>query len=195
MAGNFDRHVTLIFNCGFARRAIWELTPKLRWKNPSNITKRSTEFKDLLCQHEQFGVPQSYFDSRNTKASQFERVCDSIWKIWSKKWHPNNSRQEYEITFATQKWKDLSEEQQQKHTLEKCKACERLHDLQMAFPQGPHYEGEKIISISREEVGSVGKKLGAHKALCEINTAFSEVFNTSFTDSIARCGDADLRKK
>lgn len=112
MAGNFDRHVTLVFNCGFARTEIQELTPKLRWKNPSDITKRSTEFKDLFCQHEQFGVPQSYFDSSNTKAPQFEHDCDSILKIWSKKWHPSNSRQEYETTFVIQKWKDLSEEQQ-----------------------------------------------------------------------------------
>ena len=48
MAGNFNRHVTLTFNCGFARTAIRELTPKLRWKSPNDITKRLTEFKDLL---------------------------------------------------------------------------------------------------------------------------------------------------
>ena len=41
----------------------------------------------------------------------------------------------------------------------------------------------------------MGKKQGARKALCEINASFSEVFNTSFSDSIVRCGDSDLQKK
>lgn len=196
MAGNFNRHVTLILNCGFARTAIRELTPKLRWKNSIDITKRSTEFKNLFHEQEQFGIQQSYFDSSNAKASQFDRDCDAILKIWGKKWHPTNKRQEYETAFAIQKWKDLSAEQKQKHTLEKCKACERrYHDLQMAFPQGPYYDGEKIISINTDELDSVGKKLGACKALHEINASFSEVFKSSFSDSIVRCGDSDLRKK
>ena len=106
MAGNFDRHVTLVFNCGFARTAVRELTPKSRWKNPSDIIKRSTEFQNLFSDLEQFGVQQSYFDPSNTKPSQFERDCNAILKIWSKKWHPSNSRQEYKTTFAIQKWKD-----------------------------------------------------------------------------------------
>ena len=196
MANNFNRHVTLVFNCGFARTAVRELTPKARWKNPSDITKRSIEFKNLFCKYDQFGVEQSYFDPNNTKPSQFKCDCDSILKIWSKKWHPSTTRQEYETTFSIQKWKDMSAEQQQKHTLEKCRAPERCyHKLQMAFPQGPHYEGEKILSINIDELDITGKKQGACKALREINSSFSEVFNTSFTDSIVRCGDSDLRKK
>ena len=96
--------------------------------------------------------------------------------------------QEYETTFGIQKWKDLSAEQKQKHTLEKCKACERRYcNLQITFPQGPHYDGEKIVSINIDELDSVGKKLGARKALHEINASFS--------DSIVRCGDSDLQKK
>ena len=70
------------------------------------------------------------------------------------------------------------------------------HDLQLAFPQGPYYESEKIISINKVELDSVGKKQGARTILSEINASFSEVFNTSFNnDSIVRCGDSDLRKK
>ena len=67
--------------------------------------------------------------------------------------------------------------------------------MQRAFPQGPHYDGEKMITINKEELDSIGKKQGACIALHEMNASFREVFNTSFSESIVKCGNSDLRKK
>ena len=104
MTANFDKHITLNFNCGYARVAVRELTPKGRWKNSTYyITERASKFRDLFGMNEMYVIQPSYFEADDKKLSQFDQDCEKIMQIWSKWWNPDSTRQEYEATFAIQK--------------------------------------------------------------------------------------------
>ena len=106
MASNCQKHITLDFNCGYARTAVRELTPKRRWKSATYATERASKFKDLFGAHEKYGIQQSYFEVSDNKPSQFNQDCEKILQIWSKRWNPSSTRQDYEDTFSIQKWKN-----------------------------------------------------------------------------------------
>jgi hypothetical protein len=58
----------------------------------------------------------------------------------SRKWHPRESKVEFEETFSIQKWKGLLPLQQKEHRIANCKACHNQHSaLQNRIPQGPYY--------------------------------------------------------
>ena len=194
MASNCVRYVTLDFNCGFARTAVRQLTPKIHGTKIFDKQKRAEEFKQLFSACPEYGFPDSYFDDdSNAHGSLFNRDCDKILKIWSKRWNPTESRQQYEQVFSIEKWKTLTN--QQAHTLAKCKACQVLHyNDQLAFPQGPYFEKPLIIR-STEELQSLGTKHGTIKTLAEVNTAFSNIFNTTFTESVIQYGKQGIQKK
>ena len=196
MAYNFSKHIALEFNCGFARTAVRELTPIGRWKATSDdLTKRALDFQQLFNDCENYGVQASYFDANGKKGSKFDQECEKILKIWGKRWNPTTCRQQYLDTFSTQRWKEMTVKQKDKHTLQKCNACLKSYkDLQMAFPQGPYHDVE-IVSINTEALDIIGKKEGTQKVLREINSSLSEIFDASFTDALVQCGKAGLQKK
>jgi hypothetical protein len=104
MTANFDKHITLNFNCGYARVAVRELTPKGRWKSSTYITERASKFRDLFGTNEVYGIQPTYFEADDKMLSQFDQDCEKIMQIWSKRWNPNSACQDYEATFAIQKW-------------------------------------------------------------------------------------------
>ena len=83
---------------------------------------------------------------------------------------------------------------QQAHTLAKCKACQVLHYDQLAFPQGMYFE-KPLMIINTEELQNLGTKHGTIKTLAEVNTAFSNIFNTTFTESVIQYGKQGIQKK
>ena len=77
---------------------------------------------------------------------------------------PPESGQEYESTFATEKWKALPTEEKQKHTLSKCKACMKEHlDIQVKFPLLPHYQPLPLLTINTDELQRLGKQTSTRK--------------------------------
>ena len=77
---------TLELNCGFARAAVHELTPKTYGKQMVDKSKRAQDFKQLFADAE-YVFPEAYFEGGKT-GSPFDRDSNTILKIWSKKWHP-----------------------------------------------------------------------------------------------------------
>ena len=196
MAANFNKHITLDFNCGYARVAVRELTPKGRWKSATYMTERALKFRNLFGMNDKYGVQPSYFEANDNQSSQFDHDCEKIVQIWSKRWNPSSTRQEYEATFAIQKWKDLSKEQKEQHTLQKCKACQKRHqELQLNFPMGPYFNRPCIISVNKEALDNISKKEATRQALAELNISFREAFETSFTNSLVSCGNTGVQKK
>lgn len=106
MAANFNKHITLNFNCGYAWVAVRELTPKGRWKSATYITERASKFRDLFGTNEQYGLQSLYFEANDKKPSQFDQDCEKIAQIWSKRWNPSSTRLEYEATFAIEKMEE-----------------------------------------------------------------------------------------
>ena len=101
---------------------------------------------------------------------------------------------EYEETFSSAKWIALSNDKKQLHSLSNCKDCLKDHrNMQMAFPQSPYYE-EQIVSINTQELEVLGQKQATRQALAEINSSFTNAFDTSFTDLLAK-HSKEIQKK
>ena len=149
MASGIIHYFTLDFNCGFARTAVRELTPRGRWRDESYISKRKSEFKQLFSDCEHYGLQETYFESK-PNLSDFDRDCEKVLKLWSNRWNPSENRKVYEETFATTRWKDLPLEEKHTHTLTKCKGCyKKFGAIQHLFPQGPYYDYNPIVSGHR----------------------------------------------
>ena len=147
MASCCIRHITLEINCGFARCAIRELTPKTNGRKQIDTQQRASEFKQLFSECTNYGIDEIYFNDDGKNGSLFNRDCTKILQSFKKKWHPQETRCDYEKPFSTANWKALPLVKKQLHTLAKCKACHKQYPhLQLVYPQGPYYE-ESILSV------------------------------------------------
>lgn len=185
MASNCVRYTTLEVNCGFARVAIRELTPKIHGRQSIDTQKRALEFRELFKDCSNYGIENSYFE-QDKNDSMFNRDCSRILKVFKKRWNPKEARVEYEEAFSLAKWKALSTDKKQLHTLSKCKACLKDHcNKQMTFPQSPYYK-EEIVTINTQCLEALGQKQATPQALAEINTTFTKAFDSSFTDLLVK---------
>ena len=187
------QHTTLDFNCGFARCAIREYTPK--GSTLLDKSQRESNFRDLFRDCPNYGLASSYFAILNPKhGSLFDRHCEKIIAAWNKKWHPKESRNEYERTFSTSKWKALPVEEKKLHTLACCKECQK-HKLQLNFPIKPHFEREPLVTLNCAELQRLGSKHSTQNVLEEINHSFQQEFKKSFTDSLVQHSGTGIQKK
>ena len=153
MSDTSHKHsVSLQFNCGYARCAIRELTPR---SQKVDKQKRASDFQDLFKDCPHYGISQSYFKDNSGRPSLFNRHCDKIIRSWSKKWHPAEQRKKYESSFSISAWKTLSTVGQQKHTLACCQECCKKHEeLQLGFPLKPNYKSESMPRKRESHQGS-----------------------------------------
>ena len=196
-SGMAIRLVALDINCGFARTAIRELTPRNRGPKVIDKAKRVSEFKELFASCPTYGLNESYFETDGQNSSLFDRDCEKITTYFSSKWHPRESRVEYEQTFSTTNWKALPQHKQKQHTLANCKPCRDDHFmLQTKFPQGPYFELPlPILTIKKDEMKQLGKSITTRKVFSELNSSFSETFGQNFTDAIANDREVPLQMK
>ena len=74
--------------------------------------KRVSEFKELFASCPTYGLNESYFETDGQNSSLFDRDCEKITTYFSSKWHPRESRVEYEQTSSTTNWKALPQHKQ-----------------------------------------------------------------------------------
>ena len=92
------------------------------------------------------------------KMAPFSTDCSKVLQSFKKKWHPKETRCDYEKAFSTANWKALPLDKKQLHTLANCKACHKQYPhLQLAYPQGPYYE-ESILSVNTDGLQLLGEK-------------------------------------
>ena len=193
MSETSAKHFSLDFNCGFARCAIRELTPKVR-NSAIDKQQRMTGFQELFKDCPDYGVPLSYFDASSNRGSLFNRHCDKVIEGWSKKWHPSENRLEYEKTFSIANWKALTALEKQKHTLACCQeCCNEYQVLQQSFPLKPCYLEEPLVVINKQKLEKLGKKEATRTALSELNDSFSGKFQSTFVDSLVTHGGQRLQ--
>ena len=75
--------------------------------------KRASEFKESFASCPNYGLKESYFETDGQNSSLFDRDCEKITMYFSSKWHPRESRDEYEQTFSTtttikEEWSSVS---------------------------------------------------------------------------------------
>lgn len=180
-------------NCGFARCAIRELTPKGKHA-VIDKRQRMLDFQDLFKDCPNYGLSSAYFeDTSKGRETTFNRHCDKIIESWSKKWHPPEKRSLYS-TFAMSNWKALPMEKKLRHTLSCCQECYiKQGALQMCFPLKPHYTDKPIVSVNVEKLEELGKKEGTRTALTELNDSFNSAFQKTFVESLVSHGGEKLQ--
>ena len=185
--------IPLKFNCGFARVAVRELT------QPKHDTP-CDEFKKLFSMPT-FKLPADYFHESRRKRykSRFSEHCDRILAGFSKRWCTPNSRVNYLVTFAINKWKKLPESEKKQHTLTKCDACALLYrDAQEAFPLKPVYNGPSTLENVYSTAGTskIDEANTTRTALKVVNTHHTIRFGKKVTESIVKlCKEEKLQKK
>ena len=122
MAANFNKHITLDFNCGYAQVA----ENSYQRGDGKALHTSLNEHRNLgICLTQMRSMDCSHRALKPTikNPHNFDQECEKMVQIWSKRWNPSSTRLEYEATFAIEKWKKLSTEQKEQHTLKTCKAC------------------------------------------------------------------------
>jgi len=139
----------------------------------------------------------SLFECNSFNSSKFDRICDKILNIFSKKWHPPSARIEYQATFSTAKWNTLSDEDKSKHTLSSCKACYHEHQrLQELFPAKPIFVLPIVTLPDQHDTSRKAEKQLAKRLLMEIDMQWEDRYEHSFTDMLPQnVPDTNLMKK
>ena len=135
--------VSLMFNCGYARVAVHELSWVKRGKSRSllNRNERAEKFLKLFSDQGLFDMYDKFWD--DSPSSKFNRHCDYILECFSKKWQPHSARAEYFQTFSICKWESLPIRTKRCHTLSKCFECAKEYlTIQTSFPGVPHFVPE-----------------------------------------------------
>ena len=70
------KHLSLDFNCGFARCAVRELTPKVQ-NAATDKQQRMTGFQELFKNCPDYGISPSYFDVSSNRGSLFDTATKS----------------------------------------------------------------------------------------------------------------------
>ena len=173
----------LQINCGYARTAIRELTPKCKHQlTPTTNQHRKCEFQKLFsC----FSHPYNETTQHSNGISPFDTHCAKVLTAFSKKWNPPQARLDYEKQFSIENWKALTTEKQQEHSLSNCIACSRNHmELQKTFPAGPVYNSPSYIALSLPSITEGSKrseKQEVRAVLGELNAQWESRYDHKIT--------------
>ena len=94
--------------------------------------------------------------------------CKRMKDFFSKKWHPQTNKIEYETAFAVTKWNGLKEEEKKLHTVSECMMCHTMHyDLQCTCPAQPVYkQAETIASATTNKDAFIKTVIASADRLC-----------------------------
>ena len=179
--------IALKVNCGYARTAIRELTPKKKGKYGRTVDKdkQTADFKGLFGH---LSLQQEIFEKDSKGFSQFDYNCDAILDMFSKKWNPM-VRTDYEAFFSTENWKRLSVNKKKEHTLPHCTACSTNHvHLQETFPGKPVFQITSSITLSLPETSTHSRKekQEVRKVLGDLNNHWEECYGHSYSSVLPR---------
>ena len=128
---------TLRVNCGFARVAL--------------VRSSVDDFKSLF--QAPLKLEDSYFQRKSDgrTCSSYETHAKTMRNMFSKRWHPQSQKSEYEATFAVDTWKSLTVQQREHHTLQQCKQCfTGFYNHQSIFPAMPIYMAtSEVINLQK----------------------------------------------
>lgn len=133
---------------------------------------RAEKFQSLFPS---LGFPEGFFTICAAKTtSPFDDRCEAVLDAFALKWKSASKRQDYLMTFTTQKWKKLAATERTRHTLENCMACAIQHaQLQESFP-GPTFKGDLHSMYSQASKTKQQEKEVARQASHYVNS-FHEV--------------------
>ena len=107
--------------------------------------------------------------------------------MFSKRWHPQSGKSEYEITFAVDAWKSFTPQEKQYHSLEQCKQCYTdFYNVQSIFPAKPIYMATcNIVTVNKPV--EMKEKSFIEVAVQSLNEVCQKEFHHNFIDSLLSC--------
>ena len=113
---------------------------------------------------------------------------------FSKKWHPQSSRQEYITTFSISKWNELPITVKKIHTISNCDARYNSYSfLQSTYPGKPLHEPEPQV-VQQLPPLTKEKEL-TRIVLSELNPVWENRFNHTFTENLPKIPEINLARK
>ena len=126
-----------------------------RQVTPTTSEHRKSEFHKFSC----FSLPYNETTQYSNGISPFDKHCDKVLLVFSKRWNPPQAGLDFEKQFSIENWKALTTEKQWEHFLSNRIACSRNHmKLQKTFPAGPVYESPSYIALSLPNVTEGSKR-------------------------------------
>ena len=179
-------------NCNFARAAVRALTQKHR-KSNKHVPDIDNVLKDF---NEHFTKTTSL---QTTSEIAQKRFLD-VSKIFLRKWKGKESRQQYLKTFSMHAWQQLSDEEQQEHTLTDCEACKRQYsELTKAFPAIHKHTCKHKPHMSLTYTETPGKtppkKSFIEQVTKELDTVCHSKFGASFGELLEQTPSTGLQKR
>ena len=175
--------VSLLFDCGYARVAVFEFLAVKRGKSRCSLNReeRAEKFQKLFANCSSFARPDEYWV--DTVKSDFNRHCDYILDCFTKKWNSNSTRVQYLETFSTKNWEAIPLEKKVSHSLTKCSSCaEQYLEIQRSFPAFPCYEPESLIEINlpssssstsgSSNTATIKESVATRKVMAELNKSY-----------------------
>ena len=186
--------ISVLCNCGYARVAVYELSGVKRGKSRSlvNRKERAEKFLKLFSSQTSIDKQDKFWD--DSPSSKFNRQCDYVLEMFSKKWQPHSARAEYFQTFSISKWESLPILTKRCHTLSRCYECAKEHlTMQTSFPGVPHFVPENLVKLTLPSTGSAAKEVTVtRKVMAELNVSYETNFHHSFTESVLKyCGKTE----
>ena len=164
---------TLRVNCGFARVAL--------------VRSSEDDFKSLF--QAPLKLEDSYFQRKSDgrTCSSYETRVKAMRNMFSKRWHPQSQKSEYEGTFAVDTWKSLTVQEREHHNLQQCKQCYTgFYNHQSIFPAMPIYMATSEVIIINKPA-EMREKSFIKVAVESLNKVCQKEFNHNFIDSLVSC--------
>ena len=180
-------------NCGYARTAVRELSIQHKGQNQQRADAFQEQFK---CSN--FAIPEHYFQ-QTKHGSIFNRHSNRIVEGFSKRWHPTESKKQYQDTFLRKEWDKITEGERGKHTMSSCSACALGHDeLQTKFPLKPTYKSTATLDTIYDNRGASRREEASstRQVLTTLNQYHKQAFGRTVTESIVSlCPEEGIVKK
>ena len=187
--------IALQINCGFCRVSIKELSNNSKFKRTNiDIEARERKFREqFLYQLAGESVADMFTTSSSDRTSLFNRHCNVIVNMFSKKWKTTASRLQYLSTFSKSAWEKLSQ-LEKKHTISNCQQCHQKHlEIQKTFPGKPIFEDSFCTAVS-ELISHATKKTKNQTVVSLLNVLFKRSLENLLL-SLMKCPQVGLQKK
>lgn len=162
-----------IFQCNFMKCNI------IQGFEQHHHTKKQDRYLDFMTQ----------FPSVNISEKHFHRKSADIYTFHRKRLHWGDKKKVLILDNSKEVWKNLSDDNQNKHTLHNCTKCEESKDLNKNITSTPLRHAINSIEIPVLEPNQIKQPYlveAASSILNELNNSWKSVYNTSFIKFISK---------
>lgn len=184
------RIMSLYFNCGYARVAVYQIASKLHTEN--NWMKLEGCYKDnFVAQFHKRFQNRAKFSIQNS--DNFVHNARKLLPMFHQRWNPQSARAEYHENFSQESLVKLTTQAKAMHSIQACKGCLRSFPLiQSKFPGNLKRDKENFAEASRKLLKRLKRESPiplreAKKIALNVFESISDQFEESTGHSLTEC--------